>query len=66
MQPIWNPSQKLIDTSNLTAFIKKVNAYFGPSIRSYQELYQTNACFLMQLCGVVSVILWSLLCNQLI
>ena len=39
-QPLWTPSQAIIDASNMKRFIGQVNANHGLSIDNYDALYQ--------------------------
>ncbi len=39
-QPIWNPSQSLIDSLNMTKFKQFINLEFGLNIEDHQQLHQ--------------------------
>ena len=39
-QPLWQPSQELIDNANMTRFIAEVNRQHGRSLSDYDGLYQ--------------------------
>ncbi|MBW1974542.1 MAG: acetoacetate--CoA ligase [Deltaproteobacteria bacterium] len=39
-EPLWVPSQDVIDRANMTAFMKSVNEKYGKNFSSYRELYE--------------------------
>ncbi len=59
--PIWNPTENLINQANMTHFIHEVNRRFGQNISNYKELHTWTIQhledfyrLLWNFCGVIS------------